>query len=441
MEIVIKILQFVAALSLLVLVHELGHFLFAKLFKCRVEKFYIFFNPWFTPFKFKIGETEYGIGWLPLGGYCKIAGMVDESMDTDSLKEPPKSYEFRSKPAWQRLFIMVGGVLMNIILAIVVYTGMSMHWGDAYHATEDINNAYGFEFSELGRQVGFQNGDKVISVDGRQIENSAEINYALLLDGVENVRVERAGQIVDVPMYPQYIASMLSAEEVFVRPLNPLIVEGIVPGGGADAARLQPGDRLLTLNGEPVSHNNNLIPRHPGETVELAVARDSAGVTRTLTLPVAVSDEGMLGIELAQIALPVSAKTYGFFEAIPQGFKRAKTEVGKYLKQIKLIFTPQTEAYKQVGGIIAIGRIFPGQWDWYFFWNITAMLSIMLAVVNLLPIPGLDGGHVLFVLYEMITRRKPSDKFMEAATWVGLIFILFLLIYANGSDVVRLFNK
>ena len=443
METLIKILQFVAALSLLVLVHEFGHFFFAKLFKCRVEKFYIFFNPWFTPLKFKIGETEYGIGWLPLGGYCKISGMIDESMDTEQMKQPPKPYEFRSKPAWQRLLIMVGGVLMNVILAFFIFVGMSMHWGDAYYATNDVNQAYGFEFSELAREVGFRNGDKIISIDDRTFENSGDLNLALLLDGVENVRVERDGEMLDIPMHAQYIAGMLSAEQAFLRPMVPLIVQEVAPSGGAEAAGLQPGDRLVALNGDPVSAYQNLIAQHPGETVELEIRRDSAGIAKTLFQQVQVSEEGMIGIALApvQSILPVSQKTYNFFQAIPRGWHLAKAEIGNYLKQLKLIFTPKTGAYKQVGGIIAIGKIFPGQWDWYFFWKITAMLSIMLAVLNLLPIPGLDGGHVVFVLYEMIARRKPSDKFMEYVQWVGIILILFLLIYANGNDVVKLFTK
>lgn len=441
MEILIKILQFVAALSLLVIIHELGHFLFAKLFKCRVEKFYLFFNPWFSLFKFKKGDTEYGIGWLPLGGYVKISGMIDESMDTDQMKQPPKPYEFRSKPAWQRLLIMVGGVLMNVVLAIAIYIGMSMHYGDSYYKTEDINAVYGFEFSELARQAGFQNGDKIINIDGNPIENSGDINITLLLDDVDYVEVERSGGIVRIPMHSQYIAAMLKSGTAFARPFAPLIVDETFPDGGAAQAGLRPGDRIVALNGTPVSAVNNLIAQHGGETVELEILRDSAGYTQTLFQPVAVSQEGMIGVGLMQISIPVSHKTYNFFQAIPQGFKRAKTEIANYFKQLKLIFTPETEAYKQVGGIIAIGNIFPGQWNWQFFWSITAMLSIMLAVLNLLPIPGLDGGHVMFVLYEMIARRKPSDKFMEYAQWVGLILLLFLLVYANGNDVVKLFTK
>ena len=441
MEILIKILQFVAALSLLVLVHEFGHFLFAKIFKCRVEKFYIFFNPWFTPLKFKIGETEYGIGWLPLGGYCKISGMVDESMDTDYQKEPPKPYEFRSKPAWQRLLIMIGGVLMNVLFAIVIYIGMSMHWGDSYYATEDINNAYGFAFSEFGHEIGFRDGDKIVSIDGKLPESYRDMAMSMLFDGVEYVEVARNGETVRIPMHPQYVSTLLTEGGDFIAPLHPLVVDSLQTGKNAQLAGLMPGDRILAVNGVPVTLNNNRISEFAGQNVLLEIARDSAGIQQIIPKETAVSAEGTIGIYLKTNLIPVRTQTYNFFQAIPQGVKRAWSEVSNYFKQIKLIFTPQTGAYKQVGGLIAIGNAFPGHWSWYSFWTITAMLSVMLAIVNLLPIPGLDGGHVLFVLYEMIARRKPSDQFMEAATWVGIIFILFLLIYANGNDIVKLFTK
>lgn len=438
----IKILQFVCALSLLVIIHELGHFMFAKLFKCRVEKFYLFFNPWFSLFKFKKGDTEYGIGWLPLGGYVKISGMVDESMDTEGLKEEPKPYEFRSKPAWQRLLIMLGGVMMNVILAIAIYTGLSMAYGDNYFATKDVNAQYGFEFSQFAQEIGFQNGDKILRVDGEEVENSGNLLKQIVFNQAESVEVERNGQIVEIPIYPQYISQMLN-DGAFIQPFVPLIIHEVVAGGNAEAAGLVAGDRLLTLDGKSISMGNNLIALHPGQTLPLEYQRDSAGFVQVHRTEVAISEEGVIGIMLTPSyeIIPVSHVKYNLTQAIPAGLKRAGSEVGDYLKQLRLIFTPKTEAYKQVGGIIAIGKIFPSQWDWYYFWQITAMLSIMLAVLNLIPIPGLDGGHVLFVLYEMIARRKPSDKFMEAITWIGLIMILGLLLFANGNDVIKLFTN
>ncbi len=440
MEIVIKIVQFIAALSLLVLVHELGHFLFAKLFKCRVEKFYLFFNPWFTPLKFRIGETEYGIGWLPFGGYCKIAGMVDESMDTAALKEPPKPYEFRSKPAWQRFLVMIGGVLMNLVLAIVIYTGMSMRWGDSYYTTRDINATYGFSFSEFGHQIGFRDGDRILSIDGTLPESYNDLRMSLLFDGVQYVEVARGDSALRIAMHPQYLATIIT-EADFIAPCAPLVVDSLLAGGNAQAAGIAAGDRIMSVDGEAVSLYHNRIPDFAGRTVTLGIVREKAGVPQTIEKSVAVSAEGAIGIFLRTNLIPVSTRTYTLAEAIPQGFRRAYTEAGTYFKQIRLIFTPETGAYKQVGGLIAIGNAFPGTWDWRVFWALTAMISIMLAIVNLLPIPGLDGGHVLFVLYEMITRRKPSDRFMETATWIGLLFVLFLLVYSNGNDVVRLFDK
>ncbi len=443
MEILIKILQFVAALSLLVLVHELGHFLFAKLFKCRVEKFYLFFNPWFTLFKFKVGETEYGIGWLPLGGYCKIAGMVDESMDTEVLKEEPKPYEFRSKPAWQRLLIMVGGVLMNVVLAIVVYTGMMMHWGESYYAVEDVNNAYGFEFSETMQSYGFRNGDQIIRVDGKTFEDSDDLRYALLLDDVQTVEVERQGEILQIPMREEYVADLLK-DPILAMPYVPYVITRVMPGENAAAAGIEPGDVLLSANGVDFTREVNPMGNFAGQNISLAVERtDPSGSRRLLSIPVDVSTDGKIGVELSYdpTFIPIRSRTYDFFSAIPAGFRRAGTEISNYVKQIGLMFKPKTEAYKSLGGFIAIGNIFPSTWDWERFWSLTAMLSIVLAVMNMLPIPALDGGHVLFVLWEMITRRKPSDKFLERAQMVGLILLLLLLVYANGNDIVRLFNK
>jgi regulator of sigma E protease len=441
MEILIKILQFVAALSLLILVHELGHFLFAKMFKCRVEKFYLFFNPWFTLFKFKVGETEYGIGWLPLGGYCKIAGMIDESMDTEALKEEPKPWEFRSKPAWQRLLIMVGGVLMNVVLAIVVYTGMLWHWGESYFAVDDVNNTYGFEFSEAMQSYGFRNGDKILNLDGKTFENSLYLKFALLLDNVQSVEVERDGQIERIPMREEYVAAMLK-DPILAMPYVPLVVDSVLTGTGAEAAGLLPGDRIVTVDGKNASHWIGQA-EYAGRTVPVGIERKAADTTQTLTLSIPVAEDGTFGFLPVHASewVPVSSRSYDFFSAIPAGLRHVGFQTGLYVKQIGLMFKPKTEAYKSLGGFITIGNIFPGTWDWYNFWRLTAMLSIMLAVMNMLPIPALDGGHVLFVLWEMITRRKPGDKFLEHAQVVGLVLLLLLMVYANGNDIVKLFSN
>lgn len=443
MDILIKVLQFVLSFSLLVIIHEFGHFLFARLFKTRVEKFYLFFNPWFSLFKFKKGETEYGIGWVPFGGYVKIAGMVDESMDTDQLKQPVQPYEFRAKPAWQRLLIMVGGVLMNIVLAVCIYIGISYAWGESYVASEDVT--YGYVYSDLGHQIGLQDGDKILDVAGEPVENSLQIPSGIILNQAPYVTVQRGDETVRIDI-PEDVMSALIHDAGFLTWRVPFIIGAVAKGGGAAEAGLQPGDKLTALNGEPLhffDQYQKAFAAHKGETVTLSISRDSAGITRTFPMQVNVSDAGIIGVQLASIdqVLKISTRQYTFWESIPAGIKRTGTELSNYGKQLKLIFSPKTEAYKSVGGIIAIGSIFPDRWDWLSFWQITALLSIMLAVVNILPIPMLDGGHVLFLLIEVITGRKPSEKVLIVAQNIGLVLVLALMLYANGNDIYRFFIK
>lgn len=441
MEIFIKVLQVITCFSLLVLVHEFGHFLFAKLFHTRVEKFYLFFNPWFSIFKFRIGETEYGMGWVPFGGYCKIAGMVDESMDSDQMKSEPQPWEYRSKPAWQRLLIIVGGVLMNILLAIVIYIGITYTWGDSYIKTKDVE--HGFMFSEVAHEIGFRDGDKILTVEGEYVDNYAQVPSVILLDDARQVEVEREGKVVTVTIDPKYIKSILK-DKSFLTLRTPFVVGKVAPEGGAAAAGLMAGDSLVAVDSLPMrwfDEFRTAFARHKGDTAVVTFVRGG----EILTASVPVSADGQVGVYLAGVNLadlyPISAREYSLLEAIPVGCGRAFTSIGSYLKQLKLIVSPETEAYKSVGGIIAMGNFFPGQWDWLSFWQITALISIMLAVLNILPIPMLDGGHMVFILYEMITRRTPSDKFMERAQLVGMIIVFGIVILANGNDIIKLIFK
>lgn len=441
MEVFIKVLQVIACFSLLVLIHEFGHFLFAKIFHTRVEKFYLFFNPWFSIFKFRIGETEYGMGWVPFGGYCKIAGMVDESMDTEQMKSEPKPWEYRSKPAWQRLLIIVGGVLMNIVLAIGIYIGITYAWGDSYIRTKDVE--YGFMFSEVAHEIGFRDGDKVLSVGGEYVDNYGQIPAVILLDDARDVQVERDGKPLMLTIDTKYIKAMLKDKE-FIALRTPFVVGKVQPEGGAAAGGLMAGDSLVAVDSVPMRWFDEFraaFAEHKGDTALVTFVRGG----ERLTAAVPVSREGQVGAYLAGVNLAdiyrVSTRQYSFLEAIPVGFGRAFTSIGSYLKQLKLIASPETEAYKSVGGIIAMGNFFPGEWNWLQFWQITALISIMLAVLNILPIPMLDGGHMVFILYEMITRRTPSDKFMERAQLVGMIIVFGIVILANGNDILKLIFK
>jgi regulator of sigma E protease len=443
MDILIKILQFTASLSLLVIIHELGHFLFAKMFGVRVEKFYVFFNPKFSLVKFHHKGTEYGIGWIPFGGYTKLAGMIDESLDTEQMKQPPQPYEFRSKPAWQRLLIMVGGVLMNVVLAIIIYIGISYTWGDQYVANEDVR--YGSVFSETGTMAGFQTGDKILAVNNRPQDNYYDIFPNIVMDNTRNVEILRGDKAMTVDV-PESLVPLILNDRYFMSPRLPFVVGKVAEGMGAEKAGIMAGDSLIALNGNHIEFYDQYIDafaEHKGLTVELTVARDSAGVERELQLPVAISEQGTIGV----YAMPAGhfitprTKTYTFWQSIPEGFKRTGQEISDYWKQIKLLFQPKTEAYKSLGGFITMGSIFPDRWIWEVFWRITAFFSLALAVLNILPIPALDGGHVMFLLYEVITRRKPSDRFMVAAQVVGILLLFSLIIFANGNDIYRLFSR
>ncbi len=438
MEILIKAAQFFLCLSLLVGIHEFGHFIMARIFKIRVEKFYIFFDPWFSLFKWKRGETEYGVGWLPLGGYVKIAGMIDESMDKEQMEQPVQPDEFRAKPAWQRLCVMVAGVVMNLILAAVIYIAISYTWGESYISNSEVE--WGYNFNEAAEALGFVDGDKFISLDGKPIDNIASVVPELLITDSERVvRVERAGEIIDINLSLDELVALRESKGYvgMFTPIMPFIIEEAQ--SESSAALLRQGDQIIGIGGESIIDFELYAPKLEAlanQTAELTVLRD--GESLLLSLP--ISAEGKIGV-MPQNPFEVSYTHYTFWQAIPAGIRRAGNEIASYWNQLKMIVNPDTKLYKEVGGFIAIGSIFAPEWNWLDFWTKAGLLSIMLAVMNILPIPGLDGGHSLFTLWEMITGRKPGDKFMERVQTVGMILLIALLLYANGNDIVRLFVK
>ncbi len=439
MEILIKVVQLFMSLSLLVAIHEFGHFIVARIFGIRVEKFYIFFDPWFSLFKFKRGDTEYGLGWVPLGGYVKIAGMIDESMDTEQMKQPVQPWEFRAKPAWQRFLVMIAGVVMNLVLAFMIYCGISYTWGSSYLANDDVK--WGYNFNATAEQMGFVDGDRIISIEGKAIDNVNEILNALVIsDSERTVVVERAGVQHQFTIPYDQLLAMRNNEEFkeLYSPVVPMIVDS-VDFESTRVAGVLAGDRIKGVNGTVTDDAvilKQLFAEHQGEEVTLDIERE--GSTMQVVLP--VSADGRIGIIMAT-PFELRTRHYSFWESIPAGARLTVKQLSGYWQQLKMIFSPKTEMYKSLGGFISIGSIFPGEWNWLSFWSTTAFLSIILAVMNIIPIPGLDGGHSLFTLWEMITRRKPSDKFLEIAQYVGLILLLILLVYANGNDIYRFFIK
>ena len=441
MEFIIQASQFLLSLSLLIVLHELGHFIPAKLFNTKVEKFYLFFDYRFSLFKKKVGETVYGIGWIPLGGYVKIAGMIDESMDTDQMKEEPKPWEFRSKPAWQRLIIMVGGVTVNVILAIVIYTGMFMYYGEAYLPIENVE--HGLMVGEKGKAIGLQNGDLVVSVDDRSIARYSEVNKELVLSE-NSIGLIRDGQEMTLNVVPEDKEGLLEGDDPIVGLRFPFIIGAFSETSVAREAGMMELDSLVSLNGRTLRHYDQYleeIPKTAGDTAIFGVYRENQYLEVSMLVP----EEGVVGIRPGGKTdiLDFYEKEYekfGFWQAIPAGWNKTTGVLNDYIRQLKLIFTPATGAYKKVGGFIAIGSQFPKVWDWEWFWGITAFLSIMLAFLNILPIPALDGGHVVFVLIEMVTGRKPSDKVLEYAQMVGFFILLALIVLANGNDILNLFN-
>ncbi|MBQ2966030.1 MAG: RIP metalloprotease RseP [Bacteroidales bacterium] len=443
MIVLIKTLQVILALSILILVHEFGHFFFAKIFGIRVDKFYLFFDAgdfkllstksgWFARLfpKAKEWETEYGIGWLPLGGYCKIAGMIDESMDTEHLKTEPQSWEFRSKPAWQRLFVMAGGVLFNFILAILIYSGILSIWGESYISNED-NCIY---VNELAYDMGFRNGDRILSFDDYVPENFGMLQANLARENASKAVVLRDGDTINIYIDHNRMGDILNTPGMFDL-ARPFIVDQVPESSPNHKAGLMEDDRIIGIDSTCIRFVQDAEPvlsARAGETVRTAILRGDD----TLAISLQVDTLGKFGIYTK--VQGIKTKEYNLISAIPAGFSKTFSTIGGYLKDLKLIFTPSTEAYKSVGSFIAMGQIFPSAWDWYSFLNILALLSIMLGVMNLIPIPALDGGHIVFTLYEIITGRKPSDKFLYVMQLIGMILIFGLMFLAFGNDIARL---
>lgn len=485
MDILIKIIQFVLSLSLLVLIHEFGHFIAAVIFKTRVEKFYMFFNPNFSifrckkvhgkwrfaffsknvPDKFITHEhidpitnkksytyeaidlstlpeddwrtdeehTEFGIGWVPLGGYCSIAGMIDESMNMGQMQQEPQPWEFRSKPAWQRLIIMVGGVFMNVVLAYFIYTGLLISQGEQYLSTKEVNK-HGIVTSDLAKEIGLQDGDKILSLDGNYVEDFNKIHLELVIEKVKVIEVERDGKKINIELPEDAIEKLLQTNEMLISWKMPFIIKDFTRGSVAEKAGMKTGDRIIGINDISTPEFNDFaqnISQFANQDVTIKFIRDND----TMQVAMHLTEDAKIGAYTETLTL--SEIDYNLAQAIPRGFSKTTEELGDYWKQVKMIFNPNTGAYKSLGGFITIGNIFPKRFDWVRFWDLTAFLSIILAVMNLLPIPALDGGHVLFLLVEIITRRKPSEKFLEIAQTVGLIILLILVLYANGNDIVR----
>ena len=439
MEILIKASQLILSLSILIILHELGHFIPARLFKTKVEKFYLFFDWKFSLWKTKKGETEYGIGWIPLGGYVKIAGMIDESMDKEQMKLPPQPWEFRSKPAWQRLIIMIGGVTVNVILAIIIYIGILFYYGEEILPTTNLT--YGVSCDSLALEMGLRNGDKILSVDGNEVDNFKKVSMEIIMNEARTVQVMRDGKTENIVVPAGFIAKLVKQPNDFIQPRFPFVIEDFGEVSPAKAAGIMKGDQLIGINDLSITYFDEFraeIQKSKNQSVEIKVMRNK----QEMSIPVKVNEQGFIGVVPKSFDqfLKIEEKKYSFFEAMPAGASKAFATVSDYLGQFKLIFNSEVQGYKHLGGFITFGKVFAPEWDWMRFWNLTAFFSVALAVMNLLPIPALDGGHVLFLLIEMITGKKLPEKFLEYAQTAGMILLLSLLLYANGNDIFRLFQ-
>lgn len=429
----VKAIQLILSLSLLIVLHEMGHFVPAKLFKTRVEKFFLFFDVKFALFKKKIGDTVYGIGWLPLGGYVKISGMIDESMDKEQMAQPPKEWEFRSKPAWQRLIIMLGGVTVNLVLGFLIYMMIMFVWGKPYISAEDMPE--GFAVAESFKEYGFEDGDRVLEVNGKELKNTIDINKYLFMRDVENVTVLHQNGEKESISIPEDIGSEMFQQGV-MQPFIPIrepVIDSVLPGLASEKAGLKKGDKIVSLNNVDIGYWHEIAPvsaENKNKEVELVYERNGELMSTMIT----PDDDGKLNFVI-QRDIEVSRENFGLLESISAGFDYGYWTLHDYVAQFEYVFTKKGAS--QLGGFGAIGGLFPDSWNWYGFWNTTALLSIILAFMNILPIPALDGGHVMFLMYEMVTGRKPNDKFMEVAQMIGFFLLIALVLYANGNDIYR----
>lgn len=448
MEILIKASQFILSLSLLIVLHELGHFIPAKLFKTRVEKFYLFFDYKFSLIKKKVGETVYGIGWIPLGGYVKISGMIDESMDKEQLQQPVQPWEFRAKPAWQRLIIMLGGVFVNFVLGIFIYIMLMWAYGEQYLPNESLKDGVWVQDS-LASNLGLETGDRILTVDGNKVEKFSALTLEFI--NGSNYQIERNGEVIEKEIPTNFISQLMDRGKdagPLLYPRYPFTIGQISKDSPNFNSQLKVKDIIISVNGNKIDYYDEaeaVLANYKGEKVSATVLRGN----ETKTIDLQVTNEGKIGVVFSTISFKdleklgyytLANKEYSFLESIPAGWNKSWKTLTDYVKQLKKIFNPSTGAYKGLGGFISIGSIFPDEWSAQSFWNITAFLSIMLGFMNLLPIPALDGGHVVFTLWEMITGKKPGDKFLEYAQVTGFIILIALLLFANGNDIFRLFN-
>ncbi|NOT52250.1 MAG: RIP metalloprotease RseP [Chitinophagaceae bacterium] len=440
-EVGIKAAQFILSFSILIVLHEFGHYITAKWFKCRVEKFYLFFNPWFSLWKKKKGETEYGLGWIPLGGYVKISGMIDESMDKEAMKKPPEPYEFRSKPAWQRLIIMLAGIIVNVILAIVIFIFILWIWGDKYVPHSSLK--YGVYADSLGRSIGMKDGDIVIAVGGKPVEKAGTVGAEIASREAESITVDRSGEKIELKIPAGFIRKLNSNRMGgFSYNRYPLIVDSILEKARISNGTLQKGDKLIGFNDKHVEYNTDIfrdLEDYKDSTAVFTLLRNEKDTVKA-EIYFDKKARNFVYFKSMEDLFGTKHISYSFIESIPAGFNRCWQTLGRYMTGLRQLFTGKVNPNDSVGSVLSIGGIYPGIWDWQIFWTLTAIFSIILAFMNILPIPGLDGGHALFTLVEMITGRKPSDKFLEYAQIVGMVLLLGLMAYALGLDIWRIFK-